>query len=871
MIKKPMFLSAVACAVVLAGCNSDYELPTPPTETPPAVTPEPPPERPTVTTMADGDLEARIRWTSYGVPHIEADSLQEIAFGSGYAQAKDHMCILADNIVKANSERSKYFGPHKSIDFTTGEILAADNQNLISDFGYKALGVRASAERLLEQMPERSRAMLSGFTEGYNLYLSEQDPSAEPVRFCDGQPWLQPIDETDMLTYLFSIALLPGSANFLDLIFFANPGDGDEYLPTPAALAQLTEQQYQQVAQIHAKANKRSAQLTTPELNPVDLGSNGWGIGGDLSANGKGIVLGNPHFPHTGELRFWQSHLTIPGELNVMGGSLLGTPGIINIGFNQNLAWTHTFATSEHFIMYNLALKEGDRNTYLVDGEELPIESEVVTIDVNIGNGVVIPFQKTIYRTAKGVMVEAPPEAAPFGWDDNQAFMIQDVNSENVDILEQWSAMNLASNLAEFQQAYKDFDGLIFNNTMYADDQGNAFFIDDSAVPDLGDYALQALQISPDIINTRKQAGFTVLPGNDSRFAFDGAVPYEESPQLLRRDFVQNSNNSYWLTNPAAPIENVSLLFGDRRNEQTLRTRMGLTLLDELAASEDGKIDAAEVEAAMFSNRAYLAELVLPQLLAQCEAQGETLVEAADGISVSVVDACAALAQWNGKQDLDSIGGALLREFGHRFDSQTHLTTPFVSTDPVNTPNTLGEQGMVLLAQAAKTLTDAGFALDAPLGAMQFIEKSLPDGSNPSDSGINVKIPIPGSNNFEGGFNVFSYGQSDLDGTLLPNHSYPAAADPFSDKPLRSKLTTEGYHVRYGTSWVMVVGFDDNGPKARGLLVSSQSNSPASPSWNDQTQYYADNNGLRDLLFTEDQIAADVQQELTIRLPQAVE
>ncbi|QIZ77805.1 penicillin acylase family protein [Ferrimonas lipolytica] len=861
MTIRPFLVTALTAALVLAGCDNDYDVPTPPVAVvPPAPEPIVPPS---VTTMADGTLEARIRRTSYGVPHIEADSLQEIAFGSGYAQAEDHLCILADGFVKANSERSKFFGPHRSIDFNTGDVLAEDNQNIISDFGYKALGVRASAEVLLDTMPERSVAMMSGFTEGYNLYLSELETNQTPNLPCAGQAWVEPIEPVDLLTYLFSIALLPGSANFLDLIFFANPGDGDEYLPQPAATAaidELSKPQQQLLAQIHDKARSRAGKITTPELNPIDLGSNGWGIGSELSANGKGIVLGNPHFPHTGQLRFWQSHLTIPGELDVMGGSLVGTPGIINIGFNQNLAWTHTFSTAEHFIMYNLALKEGDRLTYLYDGAELPIESELVSIDVNVGGGVVVPFEKTIYRTAKGVMVEAPPTLAPFAWDDSQAFFIQDANEENVDVLEHWLAMNLATNIDQFQQAFRDFDGVIFNNTMYADDQGNAFYIDDSTVPHISDYAQTALRVSPDLITIKEQAGFTIFP-YEPLFAFDDAVPYDSAPKLVRQDFVQNSNNSYWVTNPAEPIEDVSPLYGKRRSEQTLRTRLGLTLLTD-SSGDDGLFDPAEVEAALFSNRAYLGELVLPELLTQCEAQGSTGVDIGNGTVVDLTNACAALGQWNGAQNKDSIGGALLREFAHRFDTGSHLTQPFVSTMPVTTPAGLVDDGsaLVILAQAAQSLTNAGFGLDAPLGSMQFIEKSLPDGS-----ASGAKIAISGSNNREGGFNVFSYSLDSRDDTLLPQHAYTAVTDPVSGEPLRSQLSTEGYHVRYGSSWMMVVGFGDNGPTARGLLTYSQSNNFQSPHWNDQTQYYSDNNNLRPLLFTEDEIAAATSSDKVIR------
>lgn len=52
--------------------------------------------------------------------------------------------------------------------------------------------------------------------------------------------------------------------------------------------------------------------------------------------------------------------------------------------------------------------------------------------------------------------------------------MLQDVNMATMDPVDHWLAMNMAANKQEFVQAFKDYDGMIFNNTMYADREGNA-------------------------------------------------------------------------------------------------------------------------------------------------------------------------------------------------------------------------------------------------------------------------------------------------------------------------------------------------------------------------------------------------------------
>ena len=56
---------------------------------------------------------AEIRRTSYGVAHITARDYGSLGFGEGYAQAEDHLCSIADQVVKARGERAKYFGAGK--------------------------------------------------------------------------------------------------------------------------------------------------------------------------------------------------------------------------------------------------------------------------------------------------------------------------------------------------------------------------------------------------------------------------------------------------------------------------------------------------------------------------------------------------------------------------------------------------------------------------------------------------------------------------------------------------------------------------------------------------------------------------------------
>lgn len=530
----------------------------------------------------------------------------------------------------------------------------------------------------------------------------------------------------------------------------------------------------------------------------------------------------------------------------------MGLPGAVNIGFNENVAWTHTFSTAEHFVVYQLTLDENDESglTHMVDGNRRTIYEKPLQIDVAVGGGQTIKLNKTAYYTNYGPMIEVPGN---FDWNGNNAFAIKDANLPNFDIVDHWLAMNMATSMDEFKQAFKDYDGVIFNNTMAASADGQVFYIDDSTVPNLTETAIEQLTTNPLLIQTKAAAGFTVLPGNISQFDFDGPVPYEEAPKYEGTDSVQNSNNSYWLTNLDAPIVVSNPLFGNVEHPQSLRSRMGQQFIENEAGS-DGTFTPEEVEGLLLNNRSYLAENILPSLLELCAEQGDTPVDV-DGASVDVSQACAALEDWDGTMNLTSTGAHVFREFAFQFNQAPQWEVPFSLDAPVTTPSGLVQNDTTLeqLARATQVIEQAGVAFDALLGEVQFVERSLPDGS-----ASGVKLPWAGAHNIEGGFNVFDVSSS-RNGTQLPRHSYQTI-----NNNTAMSAEAEGYHINYGTSWAMVINFTDEGPKGRGILTYSQSRKFGSEHFLDQTQLYSTQPTLRDIYFTDEEIEANKIEQVNL-------
>ena len=69
-------------------------------------------------------------------------------------------------------------------------------------------------------------------------------------------------------------------------------------------------------------------------------------------------------------------------------------------------------------------------------------------------------------------------------------------------------------------------------------------------------------------------------------------------------------------------------------------------------------------------------------------------------------------------------------------------------------------------------------------------------------------------------------------------------------------LTEDGYWISSGTSFIYVLEFTNEGPRAQAFLTYGQTGDPTSPFFSDQTQRFSDKD-WRPLAFSEEAIAAD--------------
>ena len=186
----------------------------------------------------------------------------------------------------------------------------------------------------------------------------------------------------------------------------------------------------------------------------TEFGSNAVALGKRSTLNGRGMLLGNPHYPWTGPSRFHMAHLTIPGELDLMGVGLFTTQ-FVSIGFNQDVAWTHTVSTALRYTLYELELDPADPLNYRYDGAVKTIKPRTVTIEARTADGRITTEAHTVYDSHVGPMLE--DKELP--WTRERAYAIRDSNLDNNRSAEQYFKFGRAKSVEELLERHADLAG----------------------------------------------------------------------------------------------------------------------------------------------------------------------------------------------------------------------------------------------------------------------------------------------------------------------------------------------------------------------------------------------------------------------------
>ncbi len=474
----------------------------------------------------------RDRW---GVPHITAFTLHDVAFAQGYVTAQDRLFQMEMNRRIAQGRLAEMFG------------AGPDNSILDADEYLRTLGLYRSAQIELIVLDPSVRDELSAYAQGVNAFIQSHPnnllPAANlPLEFAVLRFTPQPWTPADSLAYgrvvalsldnqwqikLARAAVLAKAGPDVTNALFppypaANPtligrnGDPGPLAPGPSgspsgiglapsgavladALAEPAPHLSSDLLRGAATVHSLLGDVTSA------LGSNDWVVDGTMTASGKPLLANDPHLGIAMPAIWYEVGLR-GGGLDVEGFSFPGVPGVV-IGHNTRIAWGVTNVGADDTDLYLETLDPaGHPGQYKSDGQWLPLTTRQETINVRGGAPVTITVRTTrhgpLLNDVEANLKNSPPVALK--WTALQpSYSFQG-----------FFKLDFARNWTDFLAAVSQIS--ISQNFVYADVDGN-----------IGYRMSGLLPIRP------TQNGLVPVDGSTSANDWQGYVPQSNMPVLF--------------------------------------------------------------------------------------------------------------------------------------------------------------------------------------------------------------------------------------------------------------------------------------------------------------------------------------------------
>jgi acyl-homoserine lactone acylase PvdQ len=446
----------------------------------------------------------------------------------------------------------------------------------------------------------------------------------------------------------------------------------------------------------------------------ADEGSNMWAIAPSRSATGHAMLLINPHIGFFGSGQRYEAHLHSAEGLDVSGFAMLGTP-YIRSGHNSYLGWSHTNNYASTADVYLEPLTGGTEWTEDIRIKtDLGVETRRVT------------FRKTKHGPVLGIR-------------GDRALSVRAVAPAG-GVMEQRWAMARARNLREFQAAMAR-TALTGSNTIYADREGNIWYVHGNAIP-------------------RRSTKFDwtkPVDGADPETEWRGLHKLSELPQVLnpKSGWLQNCNSTPFLTTDDAEdpraVDYPAYMAPEPDTPRSSRSRAIL--------AGTRRFSFAEWSAAAMDTKVGIAERKIPELLAAYHAAPRP----------ALAELVAELEHWDQVARIDSVGATLFLRSANSADILTGLE------------------------KTKAALESAWGTWRVPWGEVNRLQRVQSDGTEEPFSDSKPSVPVPGAPSFSG--TIFTFGTREAPGQKraygVIGDSYVAVVE-FGRTPLTRSLLVNG-------------------------------------------------------------------------------
>ena len=533
-------------------------------------------------TVAGLKYDLHVQIDEYGIPHVLAESVEDVFFGQGYLHARDRFPQM-EFIRRATSG---------TLSLLAG---ALDDSIIEDDLFSRLMGFGRVAREIYDALDPDSveRKAVDAYAAGVNAYIDELQAGTtnlphdyalliRPIR--DWEPWAglaiiryQQYDLGFDGYYELRLTRMRAAAEE------AFPVDADD--PRMAARAGMLGdiQRYAQADptyQIPGFSGPSEKTARTPLVEPTEwrapspgaldraIGllehpqsrfyprfgdprgmSNSWALSGEMTDTGHAMLANDPHLGLDSPTIFHQIHLVVEPRteadgpaLNAYGIMFPGLPGIL-IGHNENVAWGFTTASFDYVDTFTEELVWGDEDWPRIRRGEDLIELEIFEEEIEIGG------LGTIQDT---VTVELPwvPGRGPLAVDFDGAEVVLPREDEAISFA--WRGFEASNEIASVMGwlTAEDMDDIEASletwvigtqNLLFADSSGSIFATGNSFIPQR---PAAATDWDP-VTNPDGWAPWWTLSGSGEHDWLDSPLDVELVPHSLNPEagFLVTANN----------------------------------------------------------------------------------------------------------------------------------------------------------------------------------------------------------------------------------------------------------------------------------------------------------------------------------------
>lgn len=462
--------------------------------------------------LAGPQHEITIRRDSYGIPFVEAQNINDLTFGVGYASAEDRLAQMVSMSLLAQGRLAEMAGD-----------VALD-----MDIYMRTLGIPQLMKERYQDISPELQSYLQSYADGVNAYIETHKkrlPLELKLTGYKPEPW-QPENTLGLFAILnlgvgfnlheelaflqFAEKLGTEKAAYLAPIYPDEPIDFSE----AKKLADLPElsAQLKPVLEQFAQTSLKFKHLTGQGL----AASNNWAVHASKTKNGASLVANDTHLllsqPST-----WMLMGVKSPEYSGVGIGLPGIPALV-AGYNGHIAWGETMvmADSQDVFLEKLRTNAEGKTEYLYQNAWYPVVERIEVFKVQGGKDVTLTMQSTRHGPLLNRALSGPSKHAiiPATTESQYGLALSSTTHYPDNTIDAFFRLGQAKTIAEAEQQLNEVRFIHLN--IIAGDKDNILW-----------------QVTGNYPDRLKGTGHFPSPGWTGEYDWQGVWGGESSPRLL--------------------------------------------------------------------------------------------------------------------------------------------------------------------------------------------------------------------------------------------------------------------------------------------------------------------------------------------------